>query len=86
MLLNKIKKDEEVVEILVKIGSRGVIFLRYWSRYCMSINYLISDINNISTTKVPNTKTIKIPETDNNNYIFGYISDLSSDGSLLIQI
>jgi len=69
------------VEILVKIGSRE-FFLDTDQDIGMPINYLISDINNISTTKASYTKTIKIPETDNNNYIFGYISDLSSDGSL----
>ena len=45
----------------------------------VEISYLISDIKDISDTTGSYTKTIDLPDTPTNRYIFGYITSLSSD-------
>lgn len=47
-----------------------------------NIQYAISDITDIASRNATFTKTLTIPETKNNREVFGFISDLSSDGSL----
>lgn len=43
----------------------------------IEINYCINDINDISNRNASSSKTITLPETDNNREVFGFISDLN---------
>jgi len=43
----------------------------------IEINYCINDINDISNRNASSSKTIILPETDNNRKVFGFISDLN---------
>lgn len=44
-----------------------------------SINYSISDINDIGDSNGAYTKTINIPDTPNNRFTFGFATDMSVD-------
>ena len=43
----------------------------------IEINYCINDINDISNRNASSSKTITLPETNNNREVFGFISDLN---------
>ena len=43
------------------------------------INYLVKDIQDLANSAGTYTKTIQIPDTPNNRFIFGFITDLSID-------
>lgn len=68
-------------EIIVKVNGTNY-YLDTTDSDGISINYSISDIVDISTRNASFTKTITLPETKNNREVFGFISDLSSDGTL----
>lgn len=68
-------------EIIVKINDTSY-YLDTTDSEGISINYSISDITDIAARNTSFTKTINLPETKNNREVFGFISDLSSDGSL----
>ena len=68
-------------EIIVKINGTDY-YLDTTDSEGISINYSISDLTDIASRNASFTKTINLPETRNNREVFGFISDLSSDGSL----
>jgi len=68
-------------EIIVKINETSY-YLDTTDSEGISINYSISDLTDIASRNASFTKTINLPETKNNREVFGFISDLSSDGSL----
>lgn len=68
-------------EIIVKINDTSY-YLDTTDSEGISLQYAISDLTDISARQASYSKTITLPETKNNREVFGFISDLSSDGTL----
>lgn len=69
-------------EIQIEIRGQQYIIDTYGDEQTQEsiyLNYDIADIKDISTRKSGVSSTIPLPETDNNRFIFGNISDLNVD-------
>jgi hypothetical protein len=72
-------------EIIVEFLNNGVLTRNTLDTYPpdqmenIELNFAINDINDISSRDSSYSKTITLPETDNNRQIFGFISNLNSN-------
>jgi hypothetical protein len=71
-------------EIIVGIKSTDETFIQnsYLDTFedvSISLNYNIADITDISTKKSSYSKTIDLPDTENNRQVFKYIFDINAD-------
>lgn len=59
----------------------NISFLDTYDDESVSLNFVISDINDISAKNSSYSKTITVPDTKNNRQVFNYIFDLNSDSN-----